>query len=89
MKERLVSTSICIFLDWTNIFYVHVDASSITLGVVLVQSREDIIDHQVYFLGRNLSESKKKYMIVVVNLPSWTGETPLGSRLILIQNRRK
>ena len=37
------------FLDWTKKFHVHVDASSITLGVVLVQPGEGEIDHLIYF----------------------------------------
>jgi uncharacterized protein YlaI len=35
LKEKMVTTPILSFLDWTKEFHVHVDASSISLGVVL------------------------------------------------------
>jgi len=35
LKEKMVIAPILIFPDWTKEFHVHVDASSITLGVVL------------------------------------------------------
>jgi hypothetical protein len=40
---------------------VHVDASSIALGVVLAQPGEGDIDHPIYFASRNLSESEQNY----------------------------
>jgi len=61
LKERLVPASILIFPDWTNIFHMHVDASSIALGAVLAQPRENNIDHPVYFSSRKLSYSKNNY----------------------------
>jgi hypothetical protein len=39
----------------------HVDASSIALGIVLVQPKENHIDHLVYFSSRKLSNSEKNY----------------------------
>jgi hypothetical protein len=49
MKKKLVTAPILIFPDWSKIFHVHVDASSITLGVILAQPGEDNINHPVYF----------------------------------------
>jgi sugar phosphate isomerase/epimerase len=49
LKEKLVTAPILIFPDWSKIFHVHVDASSITLGVILAQPGEGSIDHPVYF----------------------------------------
>jgi hypothetical protein len=37
LKEKLNTTPIMIFPNWENEFHVHVDASGISLGVVLVQ----------------------------------------------------
>jgi hypothetical protein len=37
LKHKMVTTPILVFPDWSKEFYVHVDASSITLGVVLAQ----------------------------------------------------
>ena len=39
--------------DWNKEFDVHVDASSIALGVVLAQSGEGNIDHPIAFASRN------------------------------------
>ena len=49
------------FPDWTKPFHVHVDASSITLGVVLMQPGEGDIDHPITYSSRNLSTAKKNY----------------------------
>jgi hypothetical protein len=40
---------------------VHVDASSIALGVVLAQPREGDIDHPLSFASRKLSTAKINY----------------------------
>jgi hypothetical protein len=37
LKEKMVTTPILVFSDCLKEFHVHVDASSITLGVVLSQ----------------------------------------------------
>jgi hypothetical protein len=37
LKEKMVTTTILVFQDLENTFHVHVDASSIALGVILVQ----------------------------------------------------
>ena len=39
LKERIVTVLILVFPDWKLPFHVHVDASSIALGVVLAQPR--------------------------------------------------
>ena len=45
LKANMASTPILIFLDWNKEFHVHVDASSIVLGVVLMQLGEGDMDH--------------------------------------------
>jgi hypothetical protein len=35
LKERMVTVSILVFPDWKLPFHVHVDASSIALGIIL------------------------------------------------------
>ena len=54
-KEKMVSALILIFLDWEKAFHVHVDASGITLEVVLTQSGDGDIDHPVAFASMKLS----------------------------------
>ena len=57
----MVTTPILVFLDWKNEFHVHVDASSIALGVVLEKPGEGSIDHPIIFTSRNLSTTEKNY----------------------------
>jgi hypothetical protein len=52
---------ILVFSDWSKAFHVHVDASSISLGVVLAQPGEGDIDHPLSFASRKLSTTKVNY----------------------------
>jgi hypothetical protein len=58
LKEKMVTTPILVFPDWSKEFHVHVDASSIALGAVLTQPGEGDIDHPIAFASRKLSDSK-------------------------------
>ena len=49
LKEKMVNAPILVFPDWSKEFHVHVDASSITLGIILAQSGEGNIDHIIAF----------------------------------------
>ena len=57
----MATTPILIFLDWKKEFHVHVDASSIELGIVLTQPGEGAIDHPIAFASRKLSTTDKNY----------------------------
>ena len=57
----MVTAPILVFLDWTKEFHVHVDASCITLGVVLTQASEGELDHPIVFASRKLSKAEKNY----------------------------
>lgn len=57
----MVTMSILVFPDWNKEFHVHVDASFITLGVVLTQLGKGDTDHPVLFASRNLSKDKNNY----------------------------
>jgi len=61
LKERMVTTLILLFLDWKKIFHVHVDASSIALGIILAQPGEGGINHPIAFASRKLSLAEKNY----------------------------
>ena len=39
LKEKMVTAWILVFPDWKKPFHVHVDASSIALGIILAQPR--------------------------------------------------
>jgi hypothetical protein len=61
LKKKLVTALILIFPYWNKELHVHVDASSIVLGIVLSQPREGDIDHPIAFASRKLSIAKKNY----------------------------
>jgi hypothetical protein len=57
----MVTTLILVFPDWSKEFNVHVDASSITLGVVLSQPDVGDIDSPISFASRKISTSERNY----------------------------
>jgi hypothetical protein len=61
LKERMFTTPILVFTDWGKTFHVHVDASTIALGVIMAQPRVGELDHPIAFASRKLSESKQNY----------------------------
>ena len=61
LKEKMVTASILVFPYWKKIFHVHVDASSIALGIILAQPREGGIDHPIAFASRKLSSAERNY----------------------------
>ena len=61
LKKKMVTAPILVFPDWNKEFHVHVDASSISLGVVLAQPGAGQIDHPISFASRKLSTAEKNY----------------------------
>ena len=57
----MVIAPILVFPDWEKTFHVHVDASAIELGVVLVQPGAGDLDHPIAFASRKISDSKQNY----------------------------
>ena len=57
----MVTAPILVFPDWNKEFHVHVDASSISLGIVLAQTGEGNIDHPIAFASRKLSTAERNY----------------------------
>jgi hypothetical protein len=57
----MVTMPILVFLDWSKEFHVHINASSIALGLVLTQPREGDIDHSLDFSSRKLSPREINY----------------------------
>jgi hypothetical protein len=55
---------ILIFPDWKKEFHVHVDVSSIYLGVVSSHPREVELDHPISFPSRKLSIAEKNYTMI-------------------------
>ena len=61
LKAKMASTPILVFPDWNKKFHVHVDASSTTLRVVLVQPGEGDLDHLIAYTSRKLSFAEQNY----------------------------
>jgi hypothetical protein len=61
LKENMVTTPILVFPDLEKTFHVHVDASAITLGAIMAQSRVGDLDHPIAFTRNKLSESEHNY----------------------------
>jgi hypothetical protein len=61
LKHKLVTTLILVFPYWKKEFHVHVDASSIALGIVLAHPGEGDLDHPISFARRKLSSTEQNY----------------------------
>jgi hypothetical protein len=61
LKQKMVTMPILVFPDWSKELYVHVDASSIALGIVLAQLDEGELDHPIVFASRKLSSIEDNY----------------------------
>jgi hypothetical protein len=63
-KHKFVTALILIFPDWNKDFHVHVDASSIELGVIFSQPGDGEIDHPIAFTSRKPSTTEKNYTTI-------------------------
>ena len=61
LNKKIVTALILIFLEWKTEFHVHVDASSIDLGVVLSHLGKGDIDHPITFARKKLSTEENNY----------------------------
>ena len=61
LKNKMVIAPILVFPNWKKEFHVHVDASPITLGVLLAQLGEGSIDNHILFASIKLSTMEKNY----------------------------
>ena len=64
LKRKMVVAPILIFPCWKKEFHVHIDASSVELGVVLTQPGEGEIDHPIVVVCLKLSTAEKKYTTI-------------------------
>ena len=55
LKANMALAPILVFPDWNKEFHMHVDTSSIILGVVLEQPGEGDLDHPIAYANRKLS----------------------------------
>ena len=64
LKEKMVTTPILVFPYWKVPFHVHMDASSIALGILLAWPREGDLDHPIAFASRKLSSIEQNYTMM-------------------------
>lgn len=60
LKENFESALILVYPDWNKQFHVHIDTSSIALGVVLAQSSDGNIDNLIYFARKKIIHGGKE-----------------------------
>ena len=64
IKAKMASTPILVFPDWNKEFHVHIDTSSIALGVILVQPGEDDLYYPITYANIKLPFAKKNYTMM-------------------------
>ena len=64
LKIAMTTAPILVFSYWKKEFHVHVDASSIVLGIVLTQPGEGALDYPISFSSRKLLTTKKNYTTI-------------------------
>lgn len=57
LKEKMITTTILVFLDWKKEFHIHVDASCIALGTFLEQPWVGDLDHPIALASQKLSKA--------------------------------
>jgi hypothetical protein len=61
LKEKLSTTPILVYPKWQVEFQVHIDASGISLGAILLQPSEGNLYYPIYFARRKLSQVNHNY----------------------------
>lgn len=64
LKEKLVTMPILVSPDWKKEFYVHLDASYITLRAILTQPGARDINHPIAFASQKLSKAERNYSTI-------------------------
>ena len=55
LKAKMASAPILAFPYWNKEFHVHINTSSIALGVILAQQGKGDLDHWIAYASRKLS----------------------------------
>lgn len=61
VKEKITSPPVLTFPNFKASFIVETGASSVALGVVLAQKKEDGKIHPVYYSSRTMNDAERKY----------------------------
>ena len=61
MKKALEMAPVLSPLDYSRDFFIYVAMSQETIGMVLVQEDEELQEHVIYYLSRNLIDAEIRY----------------------------
>ena len=61
LKRALATTPVLSPPDYTREFFIYVATYQETIGIVLVQEDEELHEHVIYYLSRNLIDSEIHY----------------------------
>ena len=61
LKKKLVEAPILRFPNWSIKFHVHIDASSIAIGAILTQPRDDGMDYPIVYSSWKLNKVEHNY----------------------------
>ena len=64
LKDRLTTTPVLAYPDYSRPFILDTDASDFGIGAVLAQHDDDGRGHVVAFASRTLSKSERKYCVI-------------------------
>ena len=64
LKRKLVEAHILRFPNWSIKFHVHIDASGLAIGVILIQCGEDGMDYLIIYSSRKLNKEEYNYSTI-------------------------
>ena len=61
LKRKLVEAPILRFVNWSIKFHVHIDASGLAIGMILMQPGDDGMDYPIVYSRRKLNKEEQNY----------------------------
>jgi len=62
--RALVTASILVFSDCSQVFIYDTDASNQGIGAVLLQTQDDGLEHAVSYASHALSKAERRYVVI-------------------------
>ena len=63
LKNKLITAPVLIYPDFNREFFIHIDASLVSVGGVLSQIGTDSKEHPIKFCLRTLNDHERNYAI--------------------------
>ena len=64
LKRKLVKAHILRFPNWSIKFHVHIDASGLAIGAILIQPGDDGMDYPIVYSSRKLNKAERNYSTI-------------------------